>query len=102
MRSQIKYDIKGSNAVEKVRYDDNSQRVYINKTQYFEGIAPDVWNFHIGGYRVCDKWLKDRERKGRTLNYDDQSHYQKMAVAIKETARLMAEIDTVIPSWPVT
>ncbi|GAG98596.1 unnamed protein product, partial [marine sediment metagenome] len=58
MRSQIKYDIKGSNAVEKVRYDDNLHRVYINKTQYFEGIAPDVWNFHIGGYQVCEKWLK--------------------------------------------
>lgn len=47
MHSQIKYDIKGSNAVEKVRYDDNLQRVYINKTQYFEGIAPDVWNFQL-------------------------------------------------------
>ena len=24
-----------------------------------------VWNFHIGGYQVCEKWLKDR--KGRQL-----------------------------------
>jgi hypothetical protein len=24
----------------------------------------NVWNFHIGGYQVCHKWLKDR--KGRT------------------------------------
>ena len=100
MRSQIKYDIKGSNLVEKVRYDDNLQRVYINKTQYFESIAPDAWNFHIGGYQVCEKWLK--YRKGRTLTYDDQSHYQDIAVAIKETIRLMVEIDKVIPGWPVT
>jgi len=99
MRSQIKYDIKGSNAVEKVRYDDNLHRVYINKTQYFEGIAPDVWDFHIGGYQVCGKWLK--VRKGRKLNYDDQSHYQDIAVAIKETIRIMAEIDQVIPEWPI-
>jgi predicted helicase len=100
MRSQIKYDIKGSNSVEKVRYDDNLQRVYINKTQYFEGIAPDVWNFHIGGYQVCEKWLKDR--KDRTLTYDDQSHYQDIAIAIKETIRLMTKIDAVVPGWPVT
>jgi len=100
MRSQIKYDIKGSNLVEKVRYDDNLQRVYINKTQYFEGIAPDVWNFYIGGYHVCEKWLKDR--KGRTLTYDDQSHYQDIAIAIKETIRLMTKIDAVVPGWPVT
>ncbi|HZO99007.1 MAG TPA: type ISP restriction/modification enzyme, partial [Terriglobia bacterium] len=28
--------------------------------QYFEGVPPEVWNFHIGGYQVCEKWLKDR------------------------------------------
>ncbi len=99
MRSQIKHDIKGSNAVEKVRYDDNLQRVYINKAQYFEGIAPDVWNFHIGGYQVCQKWLKDR--KGRTLTYDELTHYQKVIVALKETIRLMDEIDELIPGWPI-
>jgi hypothetical protein len=40
-------------------------RMYINAKQYFEGILPLVWQFRIGGYRVCEKWLKDR--KGRTL-----------------------------------
>lgn len=94
-----KYPIAGSNAVDKVTYDDNNQRVYINKTQYFEGVAPEVWNFHIGGYQVCQKWLKDR--KGRTLTYDDLTHYQKVIVALKETIRLMAEIDALIPGWPV-
>ena len=44
-------------------------RVYINKTQYFEGVPKDVWEFHIGGYQVCEKWLKDR--KGRNLSSDD-------------------------------
>ena len=94
-----KYPIAGSNMAEKVTYDDNDKRVYINKTQYFEGIPPEVWNFHIGGYQVCQKWLKDR--KGRTLTYDELTHYQKVIVALKETIRLMAEIDTLIPMWPL-
>ena len=47
----------------------------------------DVWNFHIGGYQVCEKWLKDR--KGRTLSKDDIAHYQKIVVALTETIRLM-------------
>jgi hypothetical protein len=34
--------------------------IYINKDQYFEGVNPDVWEFHIGGYQVCEKWLNDR------------------------------------------
>ncbi len=67
--------------------------------QYFEGVPPEVWNFHIGGYQVCEKWLKDR--RGRTLTYDDQLHYCKVVTALAETIRLMAEIDAAIPRWPI-
>jgi hypothetical protein len=67
----------------------------------FHGVPEDVWNFHIGGYQVCHKWLKDR--KGRTLSHDDIIHYQKIIVAINETIRIMREIDEVIEEhggWP--
>jgi len=98
-----KFPIKGSNEVEKVRYAEPAEGrpglVYINKTQYFQGVEPQVWEFHIGGYQVLEKWLKDR--KGRTLSYDDVTHYGKIVVALKETIRLMAEIDEIIPSWPI-
>jgi len=94
-----RYPVAGSSTVEKVTYDEDCQHVFINKTQYFEGVPPEVWSFHIGGYQVAHKWLKDR--KGRTLNYDELTHYQKVIVALKETIRLMAEIDELIPEWPV-
>ena len=67
--------------------------------QYFEGVPPEVWNFHIGGYQVCEKWLKDR--RGRTLTYEDLEHYAKVATALQETIRLMASIDAAIPRWPL-
>jgi len=94
-----KYPVAGANQVEKVSYDESNQRVYINKTQYFEGVPPEVWNFHTGGYQVCQKWLKDR--KGRKLTIDEAQHYQKIIVALKETIRVMAEIDQLIPAWPL-
>ncbi len=101
------FDAKGSGMVEEVRYVEvhgqdahaTMGRVYINKDQYFEGIDREVWEFHVGGYQVLHKWLKDR--KGRTLSWDDQQHYQKIVVALKETMRLMGEIDGVIPKWPI-
>ncbi|KAF0109801.1 MAG: N-6 DNA methylase [Chloroflexi bacterium] len=74
-------------------------RVWINPRQYFGGVPEEVWNFKIGGYQVCDKWLKDR--KGRVLSGEDISHYQRVVVSLKETIRLMAEIDMVIPKWPI-
>ena len=67
----------------------------------FHGVPENVWNFHIGGYQVCHKWLKDR--KGRQLSDHDITHYQKIVVALNETIRLMAEIDKVIEAhggWP--
>ncbi len=76
-------------------------RVHINPKRWFEGVPENVWNFHIGGYQVCEKWLKDR--RGRVLSEEDIAHYQKIVVALKETIRLMAEIDKVIEAhggWP--
>ena len=58
-----------------------------------------VWEFHVGGYQVCEKWLKDR--KGRKLTYDDTQHYQKVVVSLSETIRLMKEIDERIGEWPI-
>jgi len=94
-----KYPIVGPNQVETVKYDEANERVYINESQYFEGVPPEVWNFRIGGYQVCQKWLKDR--KDRALSYYELTHYQKIVVTLEETIRLMQEIDALIPSWPI-
>lgn len=87
--------------VEKVSWSKNT--VWIDKAQTtgFRGVRETVWNFHIGGYQVCEKWLKDR--KGRQLSAADRTHYQKIVVALAETIRLMAEIDQVVEKhggWP--
>ncbi len=87
--------------VEKVSYADGTVWIDKAQTEGFKGVPEDVWNFHIGGYQVCEKWLKDR--KGRVLTKDDLLHYQKIVVALRETIRLMAEIDKVIEKhggWP--
>ncbi|MEA3451123.1 MAG: type ISP restriction/modification enzyme, partial [Bacteroidota bacterium] len=68
-------------------------RIWINETQYFENIPLTAWEFFIGGYQPAQKWLKDR--KGRTLNFDDILHYQKIIVVLSETDRLMKEIDKI-------
>ena len=56
--------------------------------------VPEVaWTFFIGGYQPAQKWLKDR--KGRTLEFDDILHYQKMIVALTETNKLMNKISAI-------
>ena len=104
-----KYPVSGSNEVSIVRfetydyeatlpnekgefdYPDYLGAVYINDTQYFADVPNSAWEFYIGGYQPAQKWLKDR--KGRTLVFEDILHYQKIIVALAETKRLMQEID---------
>jgi predicted helicase len=92
-RPLAQYQGKGSDKVEKLRYDETTRRVYINSQKYFEKVEKEIWEYHIGGYRVCDKWLKDR--KGRTLTLDDIRHYSQIVTAIAKTIAIQKEIDTI-------
>ncbi|MGI6079234.1 MAG: type ISP restriction/modification enzyme, partial [Fastidiosipilaceae bacterium] len=85
------YPMDGDNIVDKPKYKDG--KVYINDTQYFDNVPQVAWEFYIGGYQPAQKWLKDRQ--GRTLEFDDILHYQKIIVALTETDRLMREIDKI-------
>ena len=76
--------------------DDNG-RVYINRSQYFAGVAPAVWQFRIGGYQPMAKWLQDRRRRALS-SYDDLEHYRRMTAAIARTLELMPQIDNAISS----
>ncbi len=97
IESESCYPIEGDNLVEKITY--KNEKVYINKTQYFDHVTEAVWQCHIGGYQVCQKWLKDR--KGRQLSYDDCTHYLYILAALEQTLDLMAKIDQTIPEFPL-
>jgi predicted helicase len=100
----------GKFQVEKVSYSDETVWIDKAKTRGFHGVSEPVWNFHVGGYRVSEKWLKDRQAKGgknsrpgRVLTDEDIEHYQRIIVALSETIHIMAEIDEVIEEhggWP--
>ena len=99
------YPVAGDNMVSRritkgnpgfVPTDDGLGKVYINDTQYFDNVPLSAWEFYIGGYQPAQKWLKDR--RDRTLTFDDILHYQRVIVALTETGRLMKVIDS---SWEV-
>jgi hypothetical protein len=90
--SDVTFPEKGSNEVETVKYEN--EKVWVNKTQYFENVPETAWNFHIGGYQVLQKWLKDR--KGRKLNIDEMQKYPQIVSALLQTIELMQRIDEII------
>lgn len=86
-----KFPIDGSALVENIYFEDN--KVYINQNQYFQDVPEVAWNIFIGAYQPAQKWLKDR--KGRSLSFDEIVHYQMIIVALNETDRLMKEIERI-------
>lgn len=82
-------------------------RVYISpdvrkagvRGQYFRGIPPAVWSSKVGGYHVCEKWLKDR--RGRALALAEINHYARLVSTIDATLALMDEIDELTQHWPL-
>lgn len=89
-----KYQGNGTNdRIEKITYKEDEQRIYINKDKYFEGIAPEVWSYHIGGYQVLQKYLKDR--KGR--NMDGAPRYCRIVTALSKTIEVQKQIDEIYP-----
>jgi predicted helicase len=85
-----KFSGKGDSKVtQRPKYED--ERVYINSTQYFTNVKEDVWKYQIGGYQVCDKWLKDR--KGPELSLDEIQTYCKIVTSLSKTIEIQKKID---------
>ena len=95
------FDTEGDDEVSRgyPKYRPKGGQVHINRAQYFGGVPQEIWDFHIGGYQVAHKWLKDR--RGRKLSLDEKEHYQKIVVALSETIRVMSAIDAAIPGFPL-
>lgn len=66
-------------------------KIYLNPNCTISGVDEATFRFMIGGYQVLDKWLSDR--KNTTLNIDELLHYLKIIVSLRETGRVMKEID---------
>ncbi|MRX37182.1 type ISP restriction/modification enzyme [Aminobacter sp. MDW-2] len=107
---EIRFAGSGEARVQKGYPEYKNGKVMINASRWFEDVPKATWEFHVGGYQVCEKWLKDRAGKGgknpslgRVLTEDDILHYRRVVTALTETRRLMDEIDAVIDrhgGWP--
>ncbi|MGA8616823.1 MAG: type ISP restriction/modification enzyme [Xanthobacteraceae bacterium] len=90
-RGLAAYHGRGDHTVETVRYAPAERAIAINKAQSFKPVPQDVWDFHIGGYQVLDKYLKSR--KGRVLSLDEIDHIGAIADSLAFTIAQMARID---------
>jgi hypothetical protein len=87
--------------VEKVSWSNDTVWIDKRATCGFAGVSEDVWLFEVGGYQICEKWLKSR--KGLTLSKGDVAHYERVVCSLRETIQVMSLIDRAIElhgGWP--
>ena len=94
--SPVTFPYPGTMQVDSLAWEYNiddgySGNIYINDTQCFEGVPTAAFEMYIGGYQPAQKWLKDR--KGRTLTFDDIEHYRRIIAILIETDKIMKQID---------
>lgn len=90
----LKSSFYGSDRViGKIQY--KTKKVFINSNSYFDNVDEVVWNYIVGGYQPCARWLK--ERKGYKINETDIKHYINMISAIYLSIDLMQKLDELVP-----
>lgn len=90
---------RGSNIVESISYTTEKKigKIHINKTQYFNDVPLEVWEFQIGGYQVIDKFLK--ERKNRELSIDEVEKVTSIINTIAFSIEQIKKIENLTKNW---
>jgi predicted helicase len=67
-----------------IKYKDGV--LHLNANKRILGITPEVWNYHIGGYQVLDKWFKLHE--GEKMTIDSFIHIKNVVGLLTETIKV--------------
>ncbi len=76
--------------IEKPNYNAESQRLFINKSLYFDKVDSSVWEYKIGGYQVLDKYLKSH--KGEEIDF---TYFQKIIQTLHKSLEIESKISTI-------
>lgn len=89
--------------VAKATYEEGTSTLWFDKdkTAGFKGVTGEAWDARVGGYQVCEKWLKDR--KGRSLSKNEIEHFQLVLDTLAVLSKQMKDVDVAIEKhggWP--
>lgn len=67
----------------------------ISDSQHLGPVPPEVWEYRVGGYQVCEKWLMDR--RVRRLEVEEIRTYCRIVTVLGLTIGIQREIDEHYP-----
>jgi len=81
---------RGAMLVERPRYEE--RRILLGAGGEILGIDQEVWDYRVGAYAACAKWLNDR--RGRTLTAQDLLNFGGVVSRIESLVAIRREVDT--------
>jgi hypothetical protein len=60
-----------------------------------DGVSAAIWGYEVGGYRLCERWLRGRASAPMTLRMLDE--FRGIMAAIRRTLQVVEEIDAALP-----
>ena len=69
-------------------------RLHFNPTQCLIGVSAATWEYKIGAYRVCQKWLKSRRKRG--LSSPDLQRYREVVACVATAVSICDELDQAV------
>ncbi|MGX3010592.1 type ISP restriction/modification enzyme [Helicobacter sp. 23-1044] len=73
--------------IEKIAYNAESKRLFVNVSLYFDNVSAEVWEYKIGGYAVLDKYLKSH--KGESIDY---AHFERVIKTLHKSLQIQSKI----------
>ena len=92
-KPQVKFQGQGNGKVEKPKFNEEEKKILINKTQYFNNISKELWEFKVGKNQVIKQWIKRKEK----IEFEDVIEFSKISTAIYETFNTQNKIDKLYP-----
>ena len=89
----VKFQGKGNGKVEKPKFVEKEQKLFINETQYFENISKKLWEFKVGKNQVIKQWIKRKEE----VEFENAVEFSRISTAIYETFNTQNEIAKIYP-----
>jgi hypothetical protein len=88
---------EGSGTVDAYTYNPKEKRLYLNATQYYCDVKPEVWEYTVGGYQVLKQYLKARKDTVRSLSLQELRHLPRLVNLIEWTFGQIDAIDALLP-----
>ena len=77
-------------------------RLYINDQCCFDAVPLDAWEYTVGAYQVCHKWLDDRRKAGRELSDVEVTHFRSIVgacMSLVSSSQAVEEVLTSLGGW---